>query len=281
MNNNGKKFSLENFKKNVKLHKVKFVLNCVFIVLSISLLIFLSVLSLSDKNSNSASALSNDSRAYQYPEFSPSSNIFINSHSPYFIPYFDPDLSTTSCSAFIAPRTTSQPHRIIYISSFYIYRVSSVNFSIRYNGKYLDNEEPIFGRSLVSMTKDGDNFHCVPSVQTYCVILYNDSYRPGNEKLYNLLPQIPVYGSIYNNGYESGYNSGYESGSSSGYDLGYSSGYNAALTDGLKNPISFLIDPVREFLNAPLFGVVSVGGVLTVALFVLVAIMFIKMFAGG
>ena len=273
MNNNGKKFSLENFKKNVKLHKVKFVLNCVFIVLSISLLIFLSVLSLSDKNSNSASALSNDSRAYQYPEFGPSSNIYINSHSPYFIPYFNPDPSTTSCSAFIALRTTSQPIRSIYISSFYIYRVSSVNFSIRYNGKYLDTNAPINGDSLVSMTKDGDNFRCVPSVQAFCVILHNNSYRLGNERLYNLLPQIPVYGSIYNNGYESGYNSG--------YDLGYSSGYNAALTDGLKNPISFLIDPVREFLNAPLFGVVSVGGVLTVALFVLVAIMFIKMFAGG
>lgn len=281
MNNNEKKFSLENFKKNVKQHKVKFILNCVFIVLSVFLLIFLSVLSFSNKKTESASALSNESRAYQYPEFGPSSNIFINSQSPYFVPYFTPNPSTTSCSVFIALRETSSSIRDIYISSFYILPVSSVNFSLRYNGKYLNNNVPINGGSLLSMTKDGDNFRCVPSVQAYCVILNNPSYLPGNRILYQLLPEIPVYNTIYNNGVSDGYDSGYESGSSSSYDLGYSSGYNTALTNGLKNPVSFIIDPVREFLNAPLFGVVSVGSVLTVALFVLVAIMFIKMFAGG
>jgi hypothetical protein len=309
MNNNEKKFSLENFKKNVKLHKVKFVLNFVFIVLSISLLIILSVFSLSDKNSNTASALSNDSRAYlysefdpssysdkhsytasalsndsrafQYPEFDPSSNIYINSQSPYYIPFFVPVTFTNSCCAFISILESSSSTRVIYISSIHFIRVSPDSAVLRYNGKYLDTGAPINSGPLVSLTKDGDNFRCIAPFRAYCAILANPSYTSGNRFLYHLLPQIPVFNTIYNNGVSDGYDSGYDSGLHTGYDSGFSSGYNTALTDGLKNPVSFIIDPVREFLNAPLFGVVSVGSVLTVALFVLVAIMFIKMFAGG
>lgn len=74
-----------------------------------------------------------------------------------------------------------------------------------------------------------------------------------------------------------------DSGSSydEGYQVGYSEGYNKGQTEQLVNPLSYFIAPVQTFLDTKLFGVVSIGTVLNVALFVSIALIFIKMFAGG
>ena len=66
-----------------------------------------------------------------------------------------------------------------------------------------------------------------------------------------------------------------------GYQVGYSEGYNKGQTEQLVNPLSYFIAPVQTFLDTKLFGVVSIGTVLNVALFVSIALIFIKMFAGG
>ncbi len=52
-------------------------------------------------------------------------------------------------------------------------------------------------------------------------------------------------------------------------------------SEQLVNPLSYFIAPVQTFLDTKLFGVVSIGTVLNVALFVSIALIFIKMFAGG
>lgn len=72
-----------------------------------------------------------------------------------------------------------------------------------------------------------------------------------------------------------------------GYDSGYNSGYNQGVIDGSNqeldkiNPVSYFLEPVSTFLSTPIFGKFSIGSALSVVLFVGVALIFIKMFAGG
>lgn len=135
---------------------------------------------------------------------------------------------------------------------------------------------------------------------------YNEAYSVGYQDAYS-----SAYNNAWQNGYSSGsvqsfnsgylqaYNDTYQDAFCNGYELGYNSvpdqneaysaGYNAgkvagrneALTEGLKNPISFVLEPVVTFFDTKLFGVISIGSILSVAIFVAVAIIFLKMFAGG
>lgn len=85
----------------------------------------------------------------------------------------------------------------------------------------------------------------------------------------------------YNQGFNSGYSSGHEEGYSDGYTRGHSDGLNLGQSVGIANPVSFFFDTTQTFLDIKLFGVVSIGGVLSVLLFVGVALAFIKMFGAG
>lgn len=110
----------------------------------------------------------------------------------------------------------------------------------------------------------------------------------------------------YDDGYSDGYESGYDSGRSDGYDEGYEAGnvnasqqfdkgYNTGYNDGYSlglaagqnttweslNVVSLFLSPVNSFLATPLFGSFSIGTAFSVVLVVLLAGIFIKMFAGG
>lgn len=63
------------------------------------------------------------------------------------------------------------------------------------------------------------------------------------------------------------------------YDKGFIAGQNSV--DPFPNPVSYLIEPIVSFLNIKFFDTLTLGGVLSVGLFVMVAIMFIRLFAGG
>lgn len=78
-------------------------------------------------------------------------------------------------------------------------------------------------------------------------------------------------------GYDKGYSEGYQA----GYNAGYSEGYNKGQTENFVNPVQYLIQPVQAFLDTKLFGSFSFGSFLSVGLFVLIALIFIRMFAGG
>lgn len=77
------------------------------------------------------------------------------------------------------------------------------------------------------------------------------------------------------------YNAGYQAGYDSGYDSGYSEGYNKGQTEQLTNPANFFLQPAISFMQTDLFGSFSLGDAFQVVMFVLVAIIFIKLFAGG
>lgn len=81
--------------------------------------------------------------------------------------------------------------------------------------------------------------------------------------------------------YEDGYTDGYNEGENHGYNNGYTDGYDSGASSTLLNPISIFIEPVDNFLGVDIFGTVSIGDILSVILFVLVALIFVKMFAGG
>lgn len=69
---------------------------------------------------------------------------------------------------------------------------------------------------------------------------------------------------------------------SEGYNDGYSIGYEEGKTQGTAfNPVGMMIEPVAELLDVKLFGDFSIGNFFTAALFVTLAISFMKMFAGG
>lgn len=86
----------------------------------------------------------------------------------------------------------------------------------------------------------------------------------------------------YDTGYDSGRNYGYNLGYVSGYDTGYSYGRNSQISEGLfKNPLDVFLQPISNFLNTDIFGSFSIGDGFTIAFFVMIALIFIKMFAGG
>ena len=86
----------------------------------------------------------------------------------------------------------------------------------------------------------------------------------------------------YDTGYDSGRNYGYNLGYISGYDTGYSYGRNSQISEGLfKNPLDVFLQPISNFLNTDIFGSFSIGDGFTIAFFVMIALIFIKMFAGG
>lgn len=98
------------------------------------------------------------------------------------------------------------------------------------------------------------------------------------------------YSSIYGKEYDKGFRYGYENAGGItqeqldvAYNNGYVYGYNVGLseTNNSFNPIGMIITPVAEFFTVKLFGDFSIGSFFTVTLFVSVALIFLKIFAGG
>lgn len=116
--------------------------------------------------------------------------------------------------------------------------------------------------------KDFENF-----LNEYATKLYGDGvYQDG-------------YDSGYTDGESIGYQSGYTAGDSAGYirghTVGYAEGVNKGHSDSITNPISTFLEPVHQFMNTPFFGTLTYASIFNIVLFVLIALIFIKMFAGG
>lgn len=91
---------------------------------------------------------------------------------------------------------------------------------------------------------------------------------------------------IYSNAYEEGYMTGTDEGYTEGENAGYENGYNHGYEEGRSqattfNPIGMMVEPVAKLLDVKIFGDFSIGNFFTAALFVTLAISFMKMFAGG
>lgn len=82
--------------------------------------------------------------------------------------------------------------------------------------------------------------------------------------------------------YSDAYTEGYNEGETTGYENGYNNGYNLGKEQATSfNPIGMMIEPVAKLLDVKLFGDFSIGNFFTAALFVTLAISFMRMFAGG
>lgn len=143
------------------------------------------------------------------------------------------------------------------------------SFALGYQSGYKDNYQAAYDR--------GFKFAYDLGYQSAWNLGYNSGYYDSYESNYN---------ASFCDGYMWAYreldiDSYYQQGFDTGFNQGKAAGRNEALTEGLTNPISFMINPVVTFFDTKLFGVVSIGSILSVALFVAVAIIFLKMFAGG
>lgn len=103
---------------------------------------------------------------------------------------------------------------------------------------------------------------------------YSKIYGEWFEKGYNYY-EINE-GSITQEMLNEAYNNGYEKGEQTGYNNGYSEGAKNGF-----NPIGMIINPVAQFFSIPMFGNFAIGDFFTVALFVSVALIFLRIFAGG
>lgn len=95
-----------------------------------------------------------------------------------------------------------------------------------------------------------------------------------------------IFSNAYEEGYMTGTDEGYTEGENAGYENGYNYGYNKGYEEGRNqattfNPIGMMIEPVAKLLDVKIFGEFSIGNFFTAALFVTLAISFMKMFAGG
>lgn len=128
-----------------------------------------------------------------------------------------------------------------------------------------------------------------PNVSVSQVMLVKGTYTAETMPAYQ--PNLKyIFTTGFTNGYRDGYDTGYDSGRNYGYNLGYISGYdtgysygrNSQISEGLfKNPLDVFLQPISNFLNTDIFGSFSIGDGFTIAFFVMIALIFIKMFAGG
>lgn len=93
--------------------------------------------------------------------------------------------------------------------------------------------------------------------------------------------KAPYYKSYLENIIQGAHDEGYNNGYQIGHNAGYQEGYDKGIVSEWKSPIAIFIQPIDSFLSTNIFGSISIGDVLSVILFVMVGIIFIKMFAGG
>lgn len=135
---------------------------------------------------------------------------------------------------------------------------SPVNGAISY-GVYRDD-------SLVATLTDSTFLYAPPVTGTYYVVANAEgntanSSPASNSVVVTSTPSNPAF----NEGYEQGFNDG--------YDVG--------VGQGLANPLTIFVRPINSFLTTDLFGTISIGDVMQVLLFICLALIFLKMFAGG
>lgn len=88
------------------------------------------------------------------------------------------------------------------------------------------------------------------------------------------------YNEGYQNGKAEGETLGYNNGYDKGYTVGKSDGYNLGISENI-NPIVLFLQPAQDFMNMKIFGSFSLADAFGIVLTVLMATIFIKLFAGG
>lgn len=113
---------------------------------------------------------------------------------------------------------------------------------------------------------------------------FHDVPQGNNFAFYNFLGGIYDYCltnvDFFNYYQDKGFQNGHEAGKTEGYEEGFEKGYNAG-SGGQFNPVTFVLEPIHQFLEMKIAGNFSIGSFLAIGLFVALALIFLKMFAGG
>lgn len=175
-------------------------------------------------------------------------------------------------------------------------------YDLGYQTGLADGQSEAYNRGYEAGLRDGTAFGYSEGLKDGEEQGYSKGYNEGHSAGYSEGLQAGTH-----EGYQSGYNAGLAAGNIEGYNKGYDEGYSAgkldsdsysegysagftsgrvagrneALTEGLTNPVVYVLQPVVTFFDTKLFGVVSIGQILSIFIFVAVGLIFLKMFAGG
>ena len=213
----------------------------------------------------------------------------------------DPDFFIFSCAASFEIIGSGGPKLLAYrYITFYKFEVTLPDGTVIRNGDiYFSNSQndprdqpyPTDRISLIKHTTD----HSPNYIEDAHYVILNTTYLP-HDFINKIFPAmdlallsdlvgengcwIPDSGSCSPDDLKAEYDKGHSDGYTDGYNVGYDKGKLDGTTVDL-NPISIFLEPISAFMNIKLFGFVSLGLVFNIVLFVSLAIIFIKLFAGG
>ena len=104
---------------------------------------------------------------------------------------------------------------------------------------------------------------------------YNNGYSAGDSAGY-----VRGYDYGYDVGYDAGVDAGYDAGDSAGYVRGYDEGYLSG-AEGYNSVGEFVAGTITSFLDTPLFGDLTIGGIMLIVISIPLVVVFLKKFAGG
>ena len=181
----------------------------------------------------------------------------------------------------------------LYVTTWTAGTEKIFNFSVSPSPGFIFLNATQVGVGIISQINNQDStfvqtFHYQPASQSSLLTITVLDISSWTDEAYNKGQSVG-----YQNGYDVGYETGHEDGYNEGlnddsqYQVGYNDGYRLGLAAGQNttweslNVVSLFLSPVNSFLATPLFGSFSIGTAFSVVLVVLLAGIFIKMFAGG
>lgn len=283
----------------------KFWLTLIYAVLMLALAIAMLIATFSQPSNETASANSRALGACPIQNYNShiafsTSNETISLEDAFEIAFFldqSGDFGLISCAASFELIGSGGPilvsYRYLAYYKFYVTLPAGENVS--YASLYFTNSQqdprddgyPADRLSLINKSESSDPFY----ISDAHYALLNTTYLPNGfiDKVFPAMDLALISELIQENGCwaptggtcnPDDLKAEYDKGHADGYEDGYNKGKLDGTTVDL-NPISIFLEPVSAFMNIKLFGFVSLGLVFNIVLFVSLALIFIKLFAGG
>lgn len=167
------------------------------------------------------------------------------------------------------------------ISLTLYYNFNNGSGYINLNPESAGGTQKLYKLTRVGINGNIEAIQAEPNTQNDLIVFLNKQYLENTyiKKVLDNTLSISI-NEFYNQGNKTGYDNGYKEGEDKGYQNGYNNGYTEG-SNGTFNPIGMILQPAADFLEIKIFGDFSIGSFLGAALFISVALIFLKMFAGG
>lgn len=294
---------IEEFKNGTKKEKIKKIINIIFLAVIIALLamMIIGLCMQKENNSKTAGAVQEWPEEFKYPETYEKGEMIISPKFTIGQSYNSVDPEETFAKTTDGNRVTLDYKIGMYVEI----PATNENFIILFNEIQIDvGFDMGEGYARLSFFKERDAHQVTlivtPDQKLSGVVartdyLNNDENDANvwyilntgvneNERLTQMnkviwaVTKTDVYKNWWTLG---GIQNGYEAGYDYGYEWGYKKGTIEGQQQGAINPIGMIITPISEFFTIKIFGSFSIGDFFTVAMFVSVALIFLKIFAGG